>query len=439
MKLKELNIKNFRCFEDYSISFAPGCTVLFGKNGAGKSCLIQAIRNACSFIFSNEKVFEGHFIAGGIPELKIKNFISSDFYFDNTTRKIADYASLGGVATFCDKELTWELRRPSKSSGRLQYSLYKKAFFDFAECVENGATRPLLVYFSDSFPHRKAKIAEEMYPYTSGVAIPYGVGYYQWSLESACTSFWESRICNLQNVIIPMLHSGDLNAINNDPAYREVKFVSDTLSNFSKKLPGDYIIRSISPMLESLSWHINFWFDKADSTILQRLPAGYRRLFSIVLEIASRWFILNGNESTPEGIVIIDEIDLHLHPELEQTVISALTSTFPKIQFIFSTHSPLVISNIELQDGNNRIYKMTGHSSEPILMDNIYGLDYDSSVSEAMDVTSRISDIDNLIESYLILKEENEIELMNDIFEQLTKLTCDENEAKRLIDNAQKQ
>lgn len=278
-----------------------------------------------------------------------------------------------------------------------------------------------------------------MYPYASGVAIPYGVGYYQWSLESACTSFWESRMCNLLNVIIPMLHSGDLNVVKNDPACREVKFVSDTLSNFSKKLPGDYIIRSISPMLESLSWHINFWFDKADSTILQRLPAGYRRLFSIVLEIASRWFILNGNDSTPEGIVIIDEIDLHLHPELEQTVISALTSTFPKIQFIFSTHSPLVISNIRRQDGNNRIYKMTGRSSEPILMENIYGLDYDSSVSEAMDVKSRTSDIENLIESYLILKEENEIELMNDIFEQLIKLTCDESEAKRLIDNAQKQ
>jgi len=439
MKLNDIKIENFRCFKEYRISFAPDCTVLFGKNGAGKSCLIQAVRNLCSFIFSTEKVFEGHFIAAGIPDLKIQNFRSSDFYFDDNTRKIADYASLAGTATFEDKTLSWELRRPSKSSGQLQYSLYKKAFLDFAESVENGAKYPLLIYFSDSFPHRKAKIDDEVLPYTGAQPIPRGIGYYQLTFEASCTSFWEARMCNLINLTIQFIHSENNNTLKDNPAYKEMKYVSDKLISFSKRLPGDFIIKAVTSALESNSWHINFWYDKNRSQILQRLPAGYRRLFSIVLEIASRWYILNNSDSEPEGTVIIDEIDLHLHPELEQTVISALTSTFPNIQFIVSTHSPLVLTNIKRQEGDNRVYKMVENSSEPILMDDIYGLDYDSGVSEVMDVVPRTSEIESLIESYLILEQDNEPELMRDILHKLTKLTGDEKESERLIDKAKLQ
>ena len=436
MKLSEIKIENFRCFRDYNISFAPNCTVLFGKNGAGKSCLIQAIRNFCSFIFSNEPVFEGHYISSGVPELNIKNFLSSDFYFDDNTRRIADYASISGSASFCGKELEWELRRPSKSRGRLQYSLYKKAFFDFADCVENGAQYPLLIYFSDSFPHRKAKIDDKILPYTNAQTVPRSVGYYQWTYEASCTSFWEARLCNLLNLYIQLLHNENAADLESDPAYKEVKYVCDKLVDFSRKLPGDFAIRAISSALEANSWHLNFWFNKTRSQILQRLPAGYRRLFSIVLEIASRWYILNESESEPKGIVIIDEVDLHLHPELEQTVISALTTLFPEIQFIFSTHSPLVLTNLKRREGNNRIYKMVENSTEPCLMEDIYGMNYDSGVSEVMDVTPRTSEIESLVESYLILEEENEQELMKDTLKQLTQLTNDEEESYRLIKNA---
>lgn len=439
MKLNDIKIENFRCFKDYTVSFAPGCTVLFGKNGAGKSCLIQAIRNLCSFIFSSESTFEGHFIATGIPDLKIKNFISSDFHFDDYTRKIADYASLKGTATFHNHELSWELRRTSKDKGRLQYSLYKDAYLRFADCVENGADYPLLVYFSDSFPHRKSKIDDKILPYTGAPTIPRGVGYYQWTYEASCTSFWEARLCNMFNLTLGFINEPDGDNAITDPAYKELKYVSDTLIAFSKKLPGNFVIKTITSSLESNSWHLNFRFGNTRSQILQRLPAGYRRLFSIVLEIASRWYILNENTNQPHGIVIIDEIDLHLHPELEQTIIAALTSTFPDIQFIFSTHSPLVITNINSNDGQNVIYKMTDDTIGPIQLRDIYGLDYDSGVSEAMDVEPRTSDIANLIETYLLLEEENEQELMNEILRHLNTLTGNEKESLRLIHKAKEE
>lgn len=54
MQLNELHIQNFRCFSDYHITFAPGLTVLFGKNGTGKTTLIHAIHKALSFAFKRD-------------------------------------------------------------------------------------------------------------------------------------------------------------------------------------------------------------------------------------------------------------------------------------------------------------------------------------------------------------------------------------------------
>ena len=82
---------------------------------------------------------------------------------------------------------------------------------------------------------------------------------------------------------------------------------------------------------------------------------------------------------------------------------------------------------------------MTDDTNGPIQLRDIYGLDYDSGVSEAMDVEPRTSDIANLIETYLLLEEENEQELMNEILRHLNTLTGNEKESLRLIHKAKEE
>lgn len=72
----------------------------------------------------------------------------------------------------------------------------------------------------------------------------------------------------------------------------------------------------------------------------------------MVIDIASRIARANPHlggtellEDTP-GIVLIDEVDLHLHPQWQQRIVPALTRTFPKVQFIVTTHSPQVLSTV---------------------------------------------------------------------------------------------
>ena len=78
------------------------------------------------------------------------------------------------------------------------------------------------------------------------------------------------------------------------------------------------------------------------------LSAGYQSLLWMVMDMAFRMAVLNpGKKSLNqcEGIVLIDEVDMHLHPKWQWKIIEALKTSFPKIQFILATHSPIIISS----------------------------------------------------------------------------------------------
>lgn len=82
---------------------------------------------------------------------------------------------------------------------------------------------------------------------------------------------------------------------------------------------------------------------------IQYLSHGQRSVLFMVADLISRFEILNPHLEDPRkspGIVIIDEIELHLHPTWQQTIIDSLLKIFPNIQFIITTHSPQVISTV---------------------------------------------------------------------------------------------
>lgn len=95
----------------------------------------------------------------------------------------------------------------------------------------------------------------------------------------------------------------------------------------------------------------------ADKTCFvdEQLSDGYKIVLVLVLNLVSRILEANGGlpNATPQsllasdGIVLIDEIDLHLHPTWQQRIIGDLTRTFPNIQFIVTTHSPQVVSSVK--------------------------------------------------------------------------------------------
>lgn len=83
---------------------------------------------------------------------------------------------------------------------------------------------------------------------------------------------------------------------------------------------------------------------------LHQFSDGQRVMFGLIGDIARRLILLNDDNSNPfegRGIVLIDEIDLHLHPSWQQKIIIILRKSFPNIQFIVTTHSPHVVTTVE--------------------------------------------------------------------------------------------
>lgn len=109
--------------------------------------------------------------------------------------------------------------------------------------------------------------------------------------------------------------------------------------------------------------------DKSKALKIEQLSDGYRSMLAMVMDIARRMAVANAHAQWPEGqtvlhspgIVLIDEVELHLHPSWQQTVLPTLMEIFPNIQFIVTTHSPQILTsvkaeNIRILDGKGNCF-----------------------------------------------------------------------------------
>ena len=115
---------------------------------------------------------------------------------------------------------------------------------------------------------------------------------------------------------------------------------------------------------------------KGDEVLrLDQLSDGEKCYIALVCDLTRRLSIANPTGDSPlkgRGIVLIDEIDLHLHPEWQRDVVTRLVNTFPNCQFFVTTHSPIVASDVagkvfSLEAGRAYLRKTYGKDSEQIL------------------------------------------------------------------------
>ena len=136
---------------------------------------------------------------------------------------------------------------------------------------------------------------------------------------------------------------------------------------------------------------------------LSQMSDGYKSTISLVADIAYRMAILNPQLEAnvlkdTDGVVLIDEVDLHLHPAWQHRILSDLMCIFPKIQFIVTTHAPAVISSAKSE---NLVilenYEVMGANSE------IYGNDINSILKSVMGVSDRNPVIAELFDKFYSL------------------------------------
>ena len=150
MRLKTIEIRDYKCFEKYKVDFAPSVTVIIGRNGSGKTALISAIHKVLSFIFSSDKSLGDNFLSAGNPSLKVSTFDESDYRRDDVKRTITNDLSIRAEAVYAGQPLVWELYKRTAGRAALYTSKYKKAFRQFMSAYQDGSDLPLFRLFSAS-------------------------------------------------------------------------------------------------------------------------------------------------------------------------------------------------------------------------------------------------------------------------------------------------
>jgi predicted ATP-binding protein involved in virulence len=139
--------------------------------------------------------------------------------------------------------------------------------------------------------------------------------------------------------------------------------------------------------------------DKNGKTLdVVQLSQGEKSLMALVGDIARRLAMLNPALENPlagDGIILIDEVDLHLHPSWQRSLCDRLIETFPNCQFVLTTHSPLVISDCK----NVLVYILNNGESRQLPSQ--YGQDANTVLLDVMDTSIRNEKIDTELNDLL--------------------------------------
>ena len=151
-------------------------------------------------------------------------------------------------------------------------------------------------------------------------------------------------------------------------------------------------------------------FESADGNAqkfaMDEMSDGYKNTLSMIGDIAYRMAVLNPTlgdqvlEKTP-GVVLIDEIDLHLHPQWQQTILSDLNVIFPEVQFIVSSHAPAVINSVPREQ-----IRILDHGEIYMPAAQTYGRDANSILREVMKVSERPADIKHRMDLFYAYMDE---------------------------------
>lgn len=421
MKLNKLTIDNFHCYQHAEFELGEKTTVLIGKNGTGKSSVLKALRAGLSVFFNRNRWNNEGTFSGPVPGLKPIQLSASDFWHDKNGVGAQNARITSTNTLFLGKQLPeWSYDQDLGNKTYAKPTKFKDAYLELVSMFAQSSTFPLFAYYSDRFPHIENKISP-MTPAEEDVfkSIDPRWGYWRWDKEPSALKAWQKKYSILNkewfDFRIQMIEEGveDSHELSTpekekyDRLNAQVQFIKDIITKFTTKDDSalsfdssDWCVKAIN--IDHDSHELKLRLDDGTTVNWDEMPAGYERLLNIVFDIAYRSLLLNGPDKEVRGVVIIDEIDLHLHPSLQRDVLQRFRLAFPEVQFIVTTHSPIVISHFPELEGN-KVIQLEHVNEEYTHYDlrNWYGFDYSIVLSLIMGTDAENKYLNTLVDRYV--------------------------------------
>ena len=357
-RFREIRVGNYRCFDELKLPLEEDTTVLFAENGGGKTALLAALAIGLA-VFQRGSPKTSRFSAARDIRLGTLN--------ERGRREPVGLCELAWTADVGETEsVTWSM---AAQAGVGVTKRHRRILEALERVRAPGEPWPLFAWYGvdrlgrqRDRRRRVERVGDrwEAYDFSLNPA-----------LDEAPLLQW------LQDEML-----GDVSR--RDRAEAERFFHKAVLEAAVRATPGVedawYDATVQSPIVRFENGHAAPWSELSD---------GYHVFIALVADIARRAVMLNEIDGADaparvEGVVLIDELDLHLHPRWQRVALPALRSAFPRLQLIVTTHSPQVLSSAE----NRQVRRLFG---ERLQEDHVFvgGRDTNAILREYMNTEDR--------------------------------------------------
>jgi predicted ATP-binding protein involved in virulence len=430
MEINSLMLKDVGRFTDLHIQFAPtpnhssNVTILVGNNGAGKTTLLKALATSLSWLVARIRTEKGS--GSHIAEEDIRNGARSTVITIAVTDHSQRQSNLPHAAIE-EVLFIWNLARGKLGRKTSLHSSLGGAtrladHYRNQLTADDKASLPLIAYYpvERSVLEIPLKIrTKHTFDQLDGYdnALNRGVDFrrfFEWFRERE-DSENETGVSDTALAEISAKFGKDsdiwktLSQLKASSRDRQLTAVRSAIAAF---MPG------FSNLRVQRKPRLHMAIDKDGVTLnVSQLSQGEKSMMALVGDIARRLAMMNQSLDNPlegDGIVLIDEVDLHLHPKWQRSLIRQLSETFPNCQFVLTTHSPLVISDAKdvlcyvLNDG-----ELQEHNG-------LYGLDANQVLLEVMDTDVRNSEVQKRLNQLLKHLQDGDLENAKGLFAALS-------------------
>jgi predicted ATP-binding protein involved in virulence len=426
MKIKQVFLNNVWSFEKLEIPLAPteknpsNITIFVGNNGTGKTSVLQALATSLSWFIARLRTEKGN--GTPIPEHFILNTANSAEIGIEIWNSVPTFKTSESQISYL-----WSVAKTRKGR-KAEYTSNLNDCTGLANQYRSALTRdnlislPLIAFYPVErivldipLKIRTKHTFLQLDAYDN--ALSHGVDFrrfFEWFREREDTEN-ESGISEDLLGQLKLLIGKDqdtwqrLYELNASARDRQLTAVRTAIHDFMPHMDNLRVRRR--PRLHMV-------IDKNGETLdVAQLSQGEKSLMTLVGDIARRLAMLNPaleNPLTGKGIVLIDEVDLHLHPTWQRSLCDRLTKTFPNCQFVLTTHSPLVISDCK------NVLAYTLSNGELQELPSQYGQDANTVLLDVMNTSIRNQEIDTKLNDMLDAIQDSNLDQAQQLLAELT-------------------
>lgn len=386
MKIKTISLNNFKCFELLELQLDGRFNVIIGDNAAGKTSILDAISFALGTFFIGVRKVTGD----SAIEIRTLRQQEKRKVLTETSLHIQLPFKVELCHTLQDAEYRWSRETDKVTGGSTSYK-NANAMIKHAERLckniyeaNDNTTLPLIAYygtarlFSDKSLRNRAPRATAR---TEGYAAALDPDVLQERFISWFADYEDS-----------ILKFGREKSL----YHAFVNTITTLVPNW-EKIHYSWTHNTILGCMADGAW-----------TSFDMLSSGYRSIIRLAADIAYRAIKLNPHlrENAvlqTEGVVLIDEIDMHLHPSWQREIVQLLKDAFPRIQFIVTTHSPFIIQSIHSQELIKLSASQVENTSDNTNMKGLEDIVVDEMGVEDVRRSKRFLEYQRLAERYFLL------------------------------------